>query len=164
MKDNSPKVVGKCDIDGKIMEYDMCSSDLNTNTDRENMTYLGVGTIHEIIVDGVKSSSFKGSHHFWSKKIKRYKYLLVLDNDETREILILPKPVYRVMFRGDASTYYRTKSEIDNDARVEVAYWDQPFYLYEPSVGHCVDEGALFTIYKNLRKPIKELKKIEYYA
>lgn len=93
----------------------------------------------------------------------KYKYIITLQNGDTREISILQSPVYPMQFHGDASTYYHTKQRIIGEGkRVEMADYERPLRLMEQICGYIEDEGAMFEIYRNLRNPIVELKRVSY--
>ena len=92
---------------------------------------------------------------------KKMKYILTLENGETRDVQILRYPHYKTLFHGDASAKYCTAPEIKEAGNriLEVDYSDV-FTLYGHGGGYILDEGAMFSIYKLMRNQIVKLEKV----
>jgi hypothetical protein len=93
---------------------------------------------------------------------KKMKYLLTLENGETRDVQILRYTHYKTLFHGDASAKYCTAVEIKEAGKriLEVNYSDV-FTLYVHGGGYIWDEGAMFDVYKLMRNSIVKLEKVE---
>lgn len=88
------------------------------------------------------------------------KYILTLENGDVREVEILPTPVFKVYFHGDASAKYRTRKDIVAEGnRIKSVDYTEAYTLFGHGGGHCFDEGTLFANYKALRNPIVKLER-----
>lgn len=85
------------------------------------------------------------------------KYLITLQNGETREVLILKHPLFRCKILGEGNDKYLTLEEIKSNNDVIWHHEKDAFRFYMKSIGAIRDENHLFEAYRILQNPIVNL-------